>query len=117
MSLGKNWTPGSPELKKKRNTGVIIGALFPMLVFPVVVYVFYLDSSKRFAVGFQHYLHKIFQNIHNLSNVTSLSVLGNLVVFFLMLRRSNDWGARGVLVSTLFYVVLVFILKIFEGGI
>ncbi len=117
MSLGKNWKVGSPELRQKRNRGVIIGALFPLLVLPVVIYVFYLDSSKRFDVGFQNYLTKILHNMHNIANVMSLSVLGNLVVFFLLLRRNNDWGARGVLVSTLFYVVLVFILKLIEGGI
>jgi hypothetical protein len=117
MSLGKNWKVGSPELKQKRNRGVIIGALFPLLVLPIVIYVFYLDSSKRFDVGFQSYLGKVMNHIHNFTNVLSLSVLGNLVVFFLLLRRNNDWGARGVLVSTLFYVVLVFILKLIEGGI
>ena len=117
MNLGQNWKAGSPEARKKRNRGVLYGALFPLLVFPIVVYVFYLDSSKRFDVGFQSYLHKILRNLHNVSNVISLSVLGNLVVFFLTLHRGNDWGARGIFVSTLFYVIIVFVLKFIEVGI
>ncbi|MFM7023818.1 MAG: hypothetical protein ACKOXB_12680 [Flavobacteriales bacterium] len=115
MSLGKNWKAGSPADKKKRNRGVVLGALFPLLMLPVVIYIFYLDSSRRFDPGFETYFFKIFESIHNICNVTSLSVLGNLAVFFMLLRRNNDWAARGVLVSTMFYVILVFILKITEG--
>ncbi len=117
MSLGQNWKAGSPANQKKRNSGVAIGALFPVLIFPLVVYIFYLDSNKRFDIDFKNYLFKIIGNIHNISNVISLSVLFNLITFFILLRRNNEWGARGVLVSTLFYVLLVFILKFIEGGI
>lgn len=117
MNLGRNWKVGSPTHKIKKNKGMLLGALLPLVILPLVIYVFYLDSTRRIDVGFQQYFMKIVQNIHNLSNVISLSVLGNLVLFSLLLRRNNEWAARGVLISTLCYVVLVFVLKFFEGNI
>jgi len=116
MSLGKNWKTGSPALNKLRNRGVLHGFIFPLLIMPVVLYVFYLDASRRFDPGYEAYVLKVFSTVHNFCNVLSLSVLGNLLFFYATLRRNNLWGARGILVSTMVYAVIVFILKIYDSG-
>ena len=116
MSLGKNWKTGSPEANKFRNRGVLHGFIFPLLVMPIVLYIFYLDASKRFDPGYEEYAMKVFSTVHNTCNVLSLSVLGNLVLFYATLRRNNLWGARGILVSTMVYAVVVYILKIIDSG-
>lgn len=116
MSLGKNWKTGSPEANKFRNRGVLHGFIFPLLVMPIVLYIFYLDASKRFDPGYEEYAMKVFSTLHNTCNVLSLSVLANLILFYATIRRNNLWGARGILVSTMVYAVIVFVLKIMDSG-
>jgi hypothetical protein len=116
MNLGKNWKTGSPQASKFRNRGVLHGFIFPLLIMPIVLYLFYLDASRRFDPGYEAYALKVFSTLHNFCNVLSLSVLGNLILFFATLRRNNLWGARGILVSTMVYAALVFILKIIDSG-
>jgi hypothetical protein len=83
---------------------------------PIVLYIFYLDASRHFDPGYEEYAMKVFSTVHNVCNVLSLSVLGNLILFFATLRRNNLWGARGILISTMIYAVLVFVLKIIDSG-
>ncbi len=117
MSLGKNWKTGSPELDKFRNRGLLLGFIFPVcIMMPLVLYIFYLDAAQRFDPGFWLYTKKVFSTLHNFANVFSLSVLGNLALFFMNLKRNNLWGARGILIATMFYALVVFIVKILEGG-
>ena len=48
-----------------------------------------------------------------ISHVISLSVLINLVIFFMNLKTYRDEAARGILLATILYALSVVILKVF----
>ena len=47
----------------------------------------------------------------NLPKIISLSLLGNLALFFLKLKFNKDQQSRGILFSTFLYGVVIVILK------
>lgn len=54
---------------------------------------------------------KVVQQGGALGKVIALAAIPNLFVFFIFLKKSQDYRARGVLVGTIFIAVITLILK------
>ena len=85
--------------------GIIIGIISPIILFILVV-VFFLEYEITYFV-------KKHINEENFPAIISLSLLSNLTVFFLMLRNNKDIQARGILLSTFLFGILIIYLKFF----
>lgn len=96
---------------RKRNrfdrilTGWLIGTIVPMIIFLITYQVKY--SEFEFTVYLKNLWHmKIFLKI------LSLCVFPNLGFFLLFYRQKYDMAARGVILATFIYAILVLIAKL-----
>lgn len=84
-------------------TGFIAGILTPLIAFRSYVYFFRKEESlSEVLQGF------ITRNVH--THVISLSVIPNLLVFFLFLWSSRERSSNGVIGATILYALTVAIL-------
>jgi hypothetical protein len=81
--------------------GLLVGILFPMLLFFLYWLIFYHQLS--FPKGFFRYLSNGFL----LSSVIKICGIGNLLIFYIGLRKKIDKFSRGIIFSVLVYVALV----------
>ena len=86
--------------------GVFIGLIAPFFAF--VVYVAYFTENPDPFNMIQELIL-----IDRLSHVISLSLLINLLIFFMKIQLKKDLQARGILFSTILYGVIILYLKIF----
>ena len=84
--------------------GIFSGLVAPIAAFIVYVAFFTEDSDPIDML-------KQLITINKLSHVISLSVLINLVIFFMNIKTNRDNQARGVLFATFFYAFIIAILK------
>ena len=85
--------------------GVIIGIISPIILFILVV-VFFLEYNITYFIS-KHI------NEENFPAIISLCLLSNLSVFFLMIRNNKDIQAKGILLSTFLFGILIIYLKFF----
>ena len=84
--------------------GIVLGILAPMIGFLVV----YLLAFR--GMSFSEYLDLlVFRK--KLSSIISLSVIPNLLPFFIFIWLNYLYSARGVLASTLLFALIVIITK------
>lgn len=83
--------------------GVFVGLVAPVVAFAVYV-LFYRDQS------IYYFLNK-YVSISNLPSIISLSLLINLLIFFMNIQTNRDSQAKGILMSTIIYGFLIVILK------
>ncbi len=81
--------------------GLLIGILFPMLLFFCYWLFFYHQ------IGFPTRFIKFLLFGHLLSNIIKLCGLGNLLLFYVGLNKKMDKFSKGIIVSVLIYVALV----------
>jgi hypothetical protein len=86
--------------------GFFIGAIAPIAAF--IVYVAFF-TEKSDPIG----MYKQLVEMGKLSHIISLSVLINLVVFFMSIKTNRDMHARGILFSTILYGVTILVMKLF----
>jgi hypothetical protein len=94
------------QIKKydKLLLGLVLGIITPMIVLLVYYQVnFYYIRVDTFL--YETFMKRIFLPL------LSLCVVGNLAVFFLFIQTDRYLSARGVVLATLIYAILVFILK------
>jgi hypothetical protein len=94
------------QIKKydKLLLGLVLGIITPMVVLLVYYQVnFYYIRVDTFL--YETFMKRIFLPL------LSLCVVGNLAVFFLFIQTDRYLSARGVVLATLIYAILVFILK------
>jgi len=93
------------NLKDNIFTGLIAGLVAPLVAFCIYAKI-KLPSEK---------LTDIFSSITGLgilSAIISLCVFVNLLVFFMFIWTKADRSARGVLMATFFYAIIVVVLKL-----
>ena len=91
-------------MNKQLIKGTIVGIIAPIAAF--VVYVaFFTENSD--PIGKYHEL--VDQNV--LPHAMSLSVLINLLLFFMNIKTHRDEAARGMLLATILYGITIAILK------
>ena len=84
--------------------GLVLGLLVPLLGFVIV----YLVAFR--GMSFTEYL-ELLSYRKRLSSVVSLSVIPNLLLFFIFIWLNYLYSARGVLASTLVFALVVVITK------
>ena len=87
----------------------ILGALLGIIVpFLGVLLIYMVKFSSETLSSF---LHILFQQPKVGSMVLSLALIANLIPFFYFTNRRLDNTARGVLVATMLYAVLIVIMR------
>ena len=86
--------------------GFFIGIVAPIAAFVVYVAFFTEDSDPICRYN------EIIEN-GVLSEVISLSILINLLIFFMNIKTNRDEQARGILFATMFYGIAIVIIKFF----
>ena len=84
-------------------SGFLVGLISPFVAFSVYV-LFFLDLDLFDT------LNKVVE-ANKLPHIISLSLLINLLIFFMKIKTNRDHAARGVLGSTILYGFLIVILK------
>ena len=84
--------------------GFLIGLIAPISAFVVYVAFFTEDSDP---IG----MYKQIIVLGKLSHVISLSLLINLLIFFMNTKTYRDEQARGILFATIVYGIIIFVIK------
>lgn len=86
-------------------SGVITGVVLPS----IFIYVFYMInySYTTFTVMVEHYY-----DVGRISSLLSLSLLVNLVVFFLLYWRKFEMMPRGVILATFIWGIAIVYFKL-----
>ena len=84
--------------------GFLIGLIAPIVAFAVYV-AFFTEESDPMGI------YRQVVSIGKLTHVISLSVLINLLIFFMKIRTYRDEQARGVLFATMLYAIIIIIIK------
>jgi hypothetical protein len=84
--------------------GAFLGILLPA----VALYIFYKIRYEN--LGISEFL-KSFHEMGILTHVISLSVIPNLILFFLFMHKNYLKGGRGVLLATFLFAFLVLIIR------
>ena len=93
------------DYTNKLKYGFIPGLVFPFLIFLII----YIVQYK--GIGFWDYLQSMWQ-FQLLFKLLSLCVIPNLLLFLYFFKRKFDLAARGVLMATFIYALLVLITSI-----
>ncbi len=86
----------------------ILSGLVPGLILPAVTLV--IIWLIRYEGGLFRFLGE-FQQMGMLSKILSLSVIPNLLLFFLFLWTNRPYSARGVIFATLIMAFVMLVLK------
>ena len=93
-------------MNKQLIKGTIIGVVAPIIAF--VIYVsYYLNADVMDT-------YDSIVKINKLPHVMSLSVLINLLLFFMNIKTHRDEVARGILLATILYGITIAILSLFN---
>ena len=92
-------------MNKESLKGLLVGLMAPIAAFVVYVAFFTVDSNPK-----EMYFKII--DMDKLSQVISLSVLINLVIFFINIKTYRDEQARWIIFSTIIYGIVIVILKL-----
>lgn len=85
--------------------GFILGILFPLLG----VVIMYL--VKFSGTPFSGFIQTMMNNHKVASMVLSLSLMANAIPFIYYTNKRLDYTARGILVATMLYAVLIVLLR------
>ena len=88
--------------------GLAIGIFFPLLCF--FCYWLFMHSYMSFPMRFIKYL--MFGQM--LSSTIKICALGNLLIFYLFLNKRMNRATKGIILSVLIYVALVFYVMYFH---
>ena len=91
-------------MNKQLIKGTIVGIIAPMAAF--VVYVAFFDKDSDPIGTYNKLVEKDL-----LSETMSLSVLINLLLFFMNIKTYRDEVARGILLATILYGITIAIIK------
>ncbi|HEY9178280.1 MAG TPA: hypothetical protein VIN07_11335 [Flavipsychrobacter sp.] len=92
----------------KRNVsllGLIIGLLLPVVGIFIVYLIMYGGNS------FESFFNALKHNFDTAALVLSLSILINIIPFIYYTNRRLDLTARGILIATMLYAVVIVLLK------
>jgi hypothetical protein len=85
--------------------GMVLGLIIPFIALTCYYFARYSSLS---LVDFV----KVYKNLGILTHIISLSVLPNLLLFFLFIRQELLKSARGVLLATFLFTFIVLIIRI-----
>ena len=85
-------------------SGLFAGLFLPPVAFYIFAYYSFNNADPMLV--FKSYYHR-----HLLTHVISLSVLINLIIFFIFINADSYRAAKGIIGATLIYFMIVLILK------
>ena len=85
--------------------GLFIGLVSPIAVY-IVFIAFYMEDPDPIGI-----FYKLIE-MNKITHAISLSVLINLVIFFMKIKTNRDDHAKGILFATFIYAFVILILKI-----
>ncbi|MCA1745181.1 MAG: hypothetical protein LC643_05660 [Bacteroidales bacterium] len=88
----------------KQVTGIVVGLVVPLLI-SFLVYHFRFKGAEDFTSFL-----KALMAVESLGKLLSVSVMPNLLFFFLGIWSNRLWAARGVLMATVFYGLVAVVL-------
>lgn len=94
-------------MKKRLNhmrVGLLLGLLVPVLSFVIMYFLGFRGMSLAEFI-------EVLASRNKLSSVISLSVIPNLLLFFIFIWLNYLYSARGVLASTLLFAGIVLVTK------
>lgn len=92
----------------KTPLGLTIGFATPFIGFLIVC----MGYSKSFNRSLNDIIVNTFWNTPQYqSSIISLSLLINLIPFFIFYKSKKDFSARGVILGTMIYIPIIFYLK------
>ena len=91
-------------MNKQLIKGIIVGLIAPVAAFFVYV-AFFTQGADPIATYYQLVV------IDRLSHAMSLSVLINLLIFFMNLKTNREESARGILFATILYGITIAIIS------
>ena len=91
-------------MNKQLIKGTIVGIIAPIAAF--VVYVAFLTEDSD-PIG----MYNTLVEMKKLPHAMSLSVLINLLIFFMNIKTHRDEAARGILLATILYGITIAIIK------
>lgn len=92
----------------KQVTGIVVGLVVPLFI-SYLVYHFRFEGAEDFTSFL-----KVMLAVESLGKLLSVSVVPNLLFFFLGIWSNRLWAAKGVLMATVFYglvAVVLFLIK------
>jgi len=95
-------------MRPEKRYNSIPAGLIPGLILPIVTLI--IIWLVKYDGGFFQFL-TVFQKMGMLSKLLSLSVIPNLLLFFLFLWLNRSFSARGVIFATLVMAFVMLVLK------
>ncbi len=92
------------KIKKEVFQGFLVG-----LVAPVISFYFYVTLALK--TEFVEAYHQLVKD-DLFTQVLTISVLVNMLVFFVFYRRKEDYKARGVIGASIFYALSIVFMEI-----
>jgi Na+-driven multidrug efflux pump len=110
--MSKNKTPETPSKFVKRTRKFIrkeiaIGVLISVLATASGIFLYLEFFSKH---GFDQTV-KMIEEGNLYASVLALAALPNLFVFFVFIKKKQDYRARGVLIASIITALITFVLK------
>jgi hypothetical protein len=90
-------------MNKQNVIGLFVGIISPFIAF--AIYVLFVMELDLFYM-----INKVLES-NKLPHIISLSLLANLLIFFMKIKTNRDSAARGVLGATIFYGFVIVFLK------
>ena len=92
-------------MKKLDNkwAGAIIGIVLPLILVWGVIFILAQSGGYPYKVM----LDRFFNVLSSQGKMISLSIIGNLGIFYLFLRKNWSHGAMGIILGTLAYIPYV----------
>lgn len=84
--------------------GLVLGLLIPV----IALFIFYFSTYNNQSI-IDYLSHLI--SIDIVTQLVSLCVVPNLLLFFIFIWTNKLYSARGVLFATIIYTIIVFIIK------
>jgi hypothetical protein len=95
-------------MRSEKRFDSLTAGLIPGIVIPAVTLV--TIWLVRYEGGFLEFM-AVFQRMGMLSKLISLSVIPNLLLFFLFIWTNRSFSARGVIFATLVLAFVMLVLK------
>jgi len=85
--------------------GIIVGLVVPILM-SIILYSSLYEGSK----SFWPFLSEMVR-LGSIGKLLSISVLPNLIIFFIAINKERLLAARGIVTATLVYAIVVLVFK------
>jgi len=92
--------------KRKKAFNTIVTGLIPGFILPIIsIYVFYIMQGT-FHGAFEDYLRQVIE-YRAITKVISVCMFANLGMFYIFLQTDRYKSARGVLLATIIYAIVM----------